>query len=984
MADDFISNLQSLTSNLEEIVFTRFATVIKKNDDRTVDCREDSGTVHKNIKHSNLFNFQVGDTVILGFVDNDLYEPVIVGTRDVDLGVPTTEEIDELITDLNTLTTDMTNLKNSLIRFNGELISFSADNHNLAENLSKLKENLKFVLDDVKILDAGLGEFYDVLESFGIDIDEFVETLMGLNIDLNILQGYLSDFSGTLEQFDAKLRNELDEETYNKLNEDMVKLIWSISQVRGRTTTVEGQARHLADEIGDDTGYDPSTTQPSNLKQWIKWIKWKVGDSNSGMIKDIEALEALIGDDTPGAETGIFADLVTANNHITTINNYIYGNGDAQHPASGSILYQINTLVNTDIPKILTDIYGKPDGTSSDYTANSLYGKLVYMENQLWGNGSSGSPSSDSILGRLGAISNNAGTGRLDLLDKQGGTLDTLDSRIKSITNTGGTGSLDVLESTVGDNNSGLVKKANDLDSSVSSLETTVGNNSSGLVKKANDLDSSLSSLETTVGDNSSGLVKKANDLDTAIGSNTSGFESGLYLLIKNATDSITNITNNIIGSNTQGHETGIYLLIKNATDSIATINSKIGSDTSGSESGLYLAIKNAMDNISSINTKIGSDTSGSETGIYALIKGAIDNITDINTKIGDDTSGSESGIYLSLKNLSDSISYAKSIMGTNDQYTGADTIWGRIRAYLTRLDNISNTSGTGALDVLEEEVGDVDLADNGTLSNQSLNSRRALLNLLNIVLTGSTVVWRENTSYSNATTQLSSLEIKGLVDTTKLNYIHITTSGSAQLYKRNSSNTGWAYVGNYTNEISALTGHCVGVCYSIDRFTVYTHGEPFDILLELKTNQFYEKSNGNWVATNDVTDYFEYIALYNVIDSKFALDTHTHTGWTEVDVKTSGIGSKITDSKFYVNSDLRICELYFKRTGITMSSTYESWGVIPSTYSPKEDLWVATNYSTTGGYIEKTDSSTNDYTHIYGNTTSNNTALVFHSMWHY
>lgn len=886
MADDFISNLQSLTSNLEEIVFTRFATVIKKNDDHTVDCREDSGTVHKNIKHSNLFNFQVGDTVILGFVDNDLYEPVIVGTRDVDLGVPTTEEIDELITDLNTLTTDMTNLKNSLIRFNGELISFSADNHNLAENLSKLKENLKFVLDDVKILDAGLGEFYDVLESFGIDIDEFVETLMGLNIDLNILQGYLSDFSGTLEQFDAKLRNELDEETYNKLNEDMVKLIWSISQVRGRTTTVEGQARHLADEIGDDTGYDPSTTQPANLKQWIKWIKWKVGDSNSGMIKDIEALEALIGDDTPGSETGIFADIVTANNHITTINSYIYGNGDAQHPASGSILYQINALVNTDIPKIITDIYGKPDGSSSDYTANSLYGKLIYMENQLWGNGSSGSPSSDSILGRLGAISNNAGTGRLDLLDKQGGTLDTLDSRIKSITNTGGTGSLDVLESTVGDNNSGLVKKANDLTADLSSLESTVGDNNSGLVKKANDLDS------------------------------------------------------------------------------------KIGSDTSGSETGIYALIKSATDNITSILSTIGSNTPDHETGIYGLIKGAIDSITDINTKIGDDTSGSESGIYLSLKNLSDSISNAESIIGTNDQYTGANTIWGRIRAYLTRLDNISNTSGTGALDVLEDSVGiDVDYTVDGTLKEQADNSRLALNRILNAVFTDYTPV-----IILDSEDDFDILEDKTFLDISSGNlpYLFLKNNDLMTLLQ---VTTRFIKI-DLTDprgykEQTTQVDNCIGVCYDLNDTQViknqssYAMNEPYDVIYELKTNQFYIIDTNTWINTDDLTNFFKYTVLAHQINK-----------WVK---NTSLTG----EYYLYTNEALRLCILYVNGVNVTNipSTGAKDVKTFSSTEMPNPPSYnVYSNSTTVSNNIRLT--TDRKLQAMAGTGSSMSVATQF--MWHY
>lgn len=753
------------------------------------------------------------------------------------------EYLDILFTDMNTLSTDLKELQASLIEFNDALINFSDDNTNFASNLSKLKENLNKVLSQMEDIKEGSAEFSDVLDDLGIDISTFVETLWGLNSDLTILSECLDAFMDDLDGFEDALEDAGIDTT--GINEDYAKLVWAVGNVRNRTTTAESNIDDLLDDIGDDSGYNPSTTNPSGIKQWIAWLQYTIGDDTegeeTGLIASILELSNQIGVDDPNNPTGIFADIATINGDINYIDGLI--NGDANHVG---ILNQINTINNTDIPAVQqgisnykTAMFGSSTGSESNYTADSIYGRMYAILHK---------DSNNNEVGRLPTMESNmtSATNRLDAL---------LDTSV-----TPNTGRIPDLETRTG--------------SAEGRLDGITNNNGDG----------TLDVLESKIGNDGSGNTAK----------------TGLYLLIDNVSSTLNNISTTVIGSSSDDIDDG-------------------------------------------------------DTTLWAYINQALT-----------------------------SISNAESIIGNNDQYTGADTIWGRIRAYLTRLDNISNTSGTGALDVLEEEVGDVDLADNGTLSNQSLNSRRALLNLLNVVLTGSTVVWRENTSYNNATTQLSSLQTKGLVDTTKLNYIHITTSNSAQLYKRNSSNTGWAYVANYTYEISTLTGHCVGVCYSIDRSTVYTNGEPFDILLELKTNQFYEKSNGNWVATNDISDYFEYIALYNLIDSKFALDTHTHTGWTEVDVKTSGIGYKITDSKFYVNSDLRICELYFKRTGITMSSTYESWGVIPSTYSPKEDLWVATNYSTTGGYIEKTDSSINDYTHIYGNTSSNNTALVFHSMWHY
>ena len=64
-------------------------------------------------------------------------------------------------------------------------------------------------------------------------------------------------------------------------------------------------------------------------------------------------------------------------------------------------------------------------------------------------------------------------------------------------------GDIAALKTTVGDEDSGLVKQVNDLD-------TTVGDADAGLVKDVND-------LKTTVGDSVSGLVKDVTDLQSDV-----------------------------------------------------------------------------------------------------------------------------------------------------------------------------------------------------------------------------------------------------------------------------------------------------------------------------------------------------------------------------------------------------------------------------------------------------------------------------------
>ena len=84
MADDFFSNLQAATSNLDDIIFNRFATVVEINNDGTVNCREEEGLTHNNVLNPTI-DAEVGDAVVLMFMDNSVYDPVIIANITHDL-----------------------------------------------------------------------------------------------------------------------------------------------------------------------------------------------------------------------------------------------------------------------------------------------------------------------------------------------------------------------------------------------------------------------------------------------------------------------------------------------------------------------------------------------------------------------------------------------------------------------------------------------------------------------------------------------------------------------------------------------------------------------------------------------------------------------------------------------------------------------------------------------------------------------------------
>ena len=90
---------------------------------------------------------------------------------------------------------------------------------------------------------------------------------------------------------------------------------------------------------------------------------------------------------------------------------------------------------------------------------------------------------------------------------------------------------VNTLKTTVGNQNSGLVKNVADNTSDISSLETTVGNSSSGLVKSVADNASDISALEATVGNASAGLVKDVADNTSDINSLESDMDNVKFTL---------------------------------------------------------------------------------------------------------------------------------------------------------------------------------------------------------------------------------------------------------------------------------------------------------------------------------------------------------------------------------------------------------------------------------------------------------------------
>lgn len=84
---DLYDNLLKATDNTSDITNEKYGTVVKINGALVSVLEEDTNLEHSNVPILNQLYLETGDKVVIGFVDNSIYNPVIVGnlTRGISL-----------------------------------------------------------------------------------------------------------------------------------------------------------------------------------------------------------------------------------------------------------------------------------------------------------------------------------------------------------------------------------------------------------------------------------------------------------------------------------------------------------------------------------------------------------------------------------------------------------------------------------------------------------------------------------------------------------------------------------------------------------------------------------------------------------------------------------------------------------------------------------------------------------------------------------
>lgn len=109
---NFYENLLRATDNTKDITNEKFCTVTKTDGIFCSVIEEDNNLEHSNVPVLNSLKVEVGDKAILGFVNNSIYNPVLLGLIGKERNADTDLDID--------LGMDL--LNNGYLRINAELV----------------------------------------------------------------------------------------------------------------------------------------------------------------------------------------------------------------------------------------------------------------------------------------------------------------------------------------------------------------------------------------------------------------------------------------------------------------------------------------------------------------------------------------------------------------------------------------------------------------------------------------------------------------------------------------------------------------------------------------------------------------------------------------------------------------------------------------------------------------------------------------------
>lgn len=584
---------------------------------------------------------------------------------------------------------DLNSLYDNLIKFNKQLVDFDEDNENLYEDLTKLDENLLSFIGSLSDLESSFIELDEQLNGDGTQSNTgFIGALSSLRSDLTTLQGQLSNFqcdsesllrslqllngkltsfSGTLASYKTRLQQVLTESEYNELNDEMIELFYAISTTKGDVVTVQSDVSDINDTIGDPTS--PAT---GTLWQNINTAQSTAEGVENTLFKGAN------GTGTTGqpATGTVMKNLKNVREvEVPAIQDTLYGDGDVDNPSEGSVLFELDES-KQDVLGLQDTMYG--DGDVDNPANGSLLKDMGTVKADI---GTSNQP--NTIKGNISTI-------RTDIGQVQTNTKGDLQTQVTDTYNQilievyGGAG-----YSTSNPKSGSLMALINDAKNtanSASSTASSAGTTASTALNNAND-----SLIKLYGGGNYTMANPKSDSVMGYINTiNTNLYGGGNYTMANPKSDSTMGYIKTI---NTNLYGGGNYTMASPKSDStmgyINTINTNIyggsGYSMSSPKNGSLKALvnsasdtaSNALQNANSANTQLYGGTgysmsSPKDGSLKDLMNDAEALLTKYNTYMGmtDALLSSNGSLYSQITSLKNNtpINYKIDIYGLNTQ----------------------------------------------------------------------------------------------------------------------------------------------------------------------------------------------------------------------------------------------------------------------------------------------------------------------------
>ena len=234
---------------------------------------------------------------------------------------------------LNKLNTDLSELSNSLSELNDAIEDLDEDSGELSDELTQLKAKLKTSQGQLEVLNVDLGALSSTLDQLDEDLD-------GLGANLTTLDNQLNGEGGLSEKLET-----LDEQLDNIENTDIATIKQTIGDTTGLIGSIASNIAATNTSIGDvktdlwGNGGSASNYKPNSVKANLSNVKTTVGDNNSGLVKQLNDVDEIIGDEN--TQGTVLGDIKTVQDDL----------GDVSQ-LSGTVADNIDTIQTSTIPDV--------------------------------------------------------------------------------------------------------------------------------------------------------------------------------------------------------------------------------------------------------------------------------------------------------------------------------------------------------------------------------------------------------------------------------------------------------------------------------------------------------------------------------------------------------------------------------------------------------------------------------------------------------